>query len=99
MAWTQAEIDRQYAASEAAANRFLAQGNPQAAHQHHKHDDLVAESQRLQRHGLHSPAPAAPAFDYAAWRRGEDARLAAEAERRRINLNLASMKVSLKPTG
>ena len=101
MAWTQAEIDRQYAASEAAANRFLAQGNPQAAHQHHKHMmNLVAESQRLQAaRPAPAPAPAAPAFDYAAWRRGEDARLAAEAEQRRINQALASMKGFFETNG
>jgi len=48
MAWTQAEIDRQYAESEAIANDALSKGNPALAHAHHKHmQNLVMESQRL----------------------------------------------------
>ncbi len=59
MAWTQAEIDRQYAESERVANDALKQGNTALAHQNHKHmQNLVMESQRLQAQGQAQAQPA-----------------------------------------
>jgi len=80
MAWTQAEIDRQYAESEAIANQALSDGNPELAHAHHKHmQNLVMESQRLNANSGAAAAAgnsgtAAPERDYAAEQRAYEAR-------------------------
>ena len=85
MAWTQAEIDRQYAESERIANDALSQGNTALAHQHHKHmQNLVAESQRLNASSGGGGGGSSGGVDPAlAWQQ-EQARQAKIAEQNRV---------------